>query len=42
MKRTRYDLMIKVGNTLKIERVNDIDSKIKGYQKFRIVEEGEE
>ena len=42
MKRVRYDLMIKIGNTLRIERVDDIDSKIKGYQKLRIIEEGEE
>lgn len=42
MKRIRYDLMIKIGNTLRIERVDDIDSKVKGYQKLRIIEEGEE
>lgn len=42
MKKIRYDLMIKNGNTLRIERVNDIDSKIEGYQKFRIIEEGSE
>ena len=42
MKKIRYDLMIKIGNTLRIERVDDIDSKIKGYKKLRIIEEGEE
>ena len=43
MKRVRYELCIRKGNTLRIERVKASKSEEEcGYQKLAVIEEGEE